>query len=534
MAGKLRAILNGHKGAVSRLFSKFEATQEDDRNIDDVQSTEESLQRKLQTINDLHEKILDTLPDENVEEIEEEVLQQEEYMHGLQWKIQKVRSAIKVCQSNLNTNAQTGLSSGTAESRPPFSTNNQDRSSFHRLPKLELPNFHGNIMNWQAFWDSFESAIHCNSTLSSVQKFNYLKSALRAEALQTISGFSITNANYEKAVSLLHERYGKRDKIIQAYMIELLEIPAPTQTFASLRDFYDRTEIYIQGLDSLGQAEDTYGSLLVPVILQKLPEETRRNLRRVHGTSWELSDLMRCLLDEVNVLDSGSTVRNDVGSIPTATFLSQSDKRITERKTVKSPNKNLERTCVFCKGSHLSVDCRKVRELEQRMQIVKKDRLCFNCLGKHKVSDCKSRFKCRNCSRRHHTSLCTGKTTTDRQSAKTEVNSSVIHSAHTIPTGPVLLKTATSIVKSSTSSTSANILFDEGAQSSFITESLAQKLQIKPTGTEKLCLSGFGSKERRVRHLDTATDTVSMRRDGKYSNQSTDSTRNLSAVKDFP
>jgi hypothetical protein len=80
----------------------------------------------------------------------------------------------------------------------------------------------------QAFWDSYDSAIHTNQSLTDVQRFNYLKSLLRGESLHTVTGFSLTNANYQKAVSLLHERYGQREKIIQTYMKALLEFPGPS------------------------------------------------------------------------------------------------------------------------------------------------------------------------------------------------------------------------------------------------------------------------------------------------------------------
>ena len=34
-----------------------------------------------------------------------------------------------------------------------------------KLPKISLPHFHGNLMRWSAFWDSFNSAIHTNDRL---------------------------------------------------------------------------------------------------------------------------------------------------------------------------------------------------------------------------------------------------------------------------------------------------------------------------------------------------------------------------------
>ena len=74
-----------------------------------------------------------------------------------------------------------------------------------KLPKLELQKFHGNILKWQVFWDSFEASIHKNPNLLPVDKFNYLRAEL-GDARVVISGLELTNTNYEVAVNLLQAR----------------------------------------------------------------------------------------------------------------------------------------------------------------------------------------------------------------------------------------------------------------------------------------------------------------------------------------
>lgn len=546
MTTKLRAVLKGHKGAVTRISTKFDAIRDESvSNPDDLQTMEETLRQKLQTIMSLHEKILDSLPDDNEDEIEAEVLDQEDYIYDLQSKITAVSNYRKVTCTNLNVNSQVfpvpspvvediqQINRESTQETPvpllshspvppetisytPRAPQTSHSSVFNRLPKLDLPKFDGSLLQWQSFWDSYESAVHTNPLLSGVQKFNYLKSTLRGQAVQTIAGFSLTNANYDKAVTLLHERYGKKDKIVQTYMTALLDVPAPQCNVTGLRHFYDTTETYIRGLDSLGQSECTYGSLLTPVILQKVPPEIRQHMTRAHGNlTWCLSDVMECLSAEISILEAGSPLDSPLDfTTSTSSFLTKSEHRRTEKHqqtTARSPKAEKEKKCVYCTGQHSSVDCKKVTDIDQRTIIVKKKQLCFNCLGSHRISSCKSRFKCKVCARRHHTSLCMGharanvtQDTGEEQNAK-DTHTSVLHSAHTFPTGPVLLKTAVASVTSGTTSGPANILFDEGSQSSFVTEQLANRLELKPTGRETLCLSGFGDKERHVRHLDTAT-----------------------------
>ena len=79
------------------------------------------------------------------------------------------------------------------------------------------------------------------------------------------------------------ERYGQQHKITHATMQGLLQMPAPSNSLQSVRHFYDKMETYIRGLESVGQYQDTYGSLLVPIVLDKLPGEIRKNLAREHG-----------------------------------------------------------------------------------------------------------------------------------------------------------------------------------------------------------------------------------------------------------
>ena len=43
---------------------------------------------------------------------------------------------------------------------------------------------------------------------------------------------------------------------------------------------------------------------------------------------------------------------------------------------------------------------------------------CFNCLGRHKVSVCKSKHQCHKCNQKHHTSLCTAGNGPEKQDNK--------------------------------------------------------------------------------------------------------------------
>ena len=74
-----------------------------------------------------------------------------------------------------------------------------------------MKKFNGKIQEWQSFWDSFRSSIHENEGMSKVDKFIYLNSLLKDQAGAAVQGFALTEANYDAAIELLQERYGKKN-----------------------------------------------------------------------------------------------------------------------------------------------------------------------------------------------------------------------------------------------------------------------------------------------------------------------------------
>lgn len=70
-----------------------------------------------------------------------------------------------------------------------------------KLPTLKLPIFAGEYEQWMLFKDAFTSLIHDNSKLSN-EKFQYLCSILKDEALQAISRLTTSAESYIAAWNL--------------------------------------------------------------------------------------------------------------------------------------------------------------------------------------------------------------------------------------------------------------------------------------------------------------------------------------------
>ena len=119
-----------------------------------------------------------------------------------------------------------------------------------KLPKLTLPEFDGTATEWPPFWDSFDSAVHSNPTLADVDKFHYLKSLVKGTAADTISGLTLTNENYKRALDLLRERFENKQIIISHSLLKLPSISSSTD-LQSLRKLHDQTETAVRSLKSV-------------------------------------------------------------------------------------------------------------------------------------------------------------------------------------------------------------------------------------------------------------------------------------------
>ena len=136
----------------------------------------------------------------------------------------------------------------------------------------------------------FLFGIHSNQVLSNVQKLTYLRAQLQGEAARVISGFPLTSGNYMPSVDLLCSQFAKPHKLVNAHMQALINLPNPSNTLTSLQQFYDSVESHTRSFTTLGKNRDSYGDMLVPITLGKLPTEIKRNLARERSSEeWTLS-----------------------------------------------------------------------------------------------------------------------------------------------------------------------------------------------------------------------------------------------------
>ena len=100
-------------------------------------------------------------------------------------------------------------------------------------------------------------------------------------------------------------------------MESLSKISAPSTDVQQLRKFYDSCESNIRALETLGVQTDSYGSLLIPILLKKLPEQLRCTIFRTNPQAdCSLNDLRKALCHEIDTREKSQlTQESDTSSV---------------------------------------------------------------------------------------------------------------------------------------------------------------------------------------------------------------------------
>ncbi|XP_044172645.1 uncharacterized protein LOC114972132 [Acropora millepora] len=525
---RLRAMRAGNKGVATKLIGEAETILDGIHPLEEkarnrLARIEKVLKEKSELIHDLDEKIIAVC---NVEDIEKEI----EDAEDLKMRVMDAIEAISLgttpttpLTSNVSSNLEQGnnalfippSSPGlySASPQPPQGNSGTGtetpKAARTKLPKLTLRRFKGDVTQFRTFWDTFESAVHSNPGLTKIDKFSYLVSLLEGSASRAIEGLPVTEENYDSAVEILKKRFGKPQQLISAHMEELLKlnvcaVDKPSQ----LRFLYDKISVNIRGLEALGVKSEQYGSLLIPIIMAKLPDEIRIQVaRNTSQDVWEIDSLLDLIQSEIDAREMSEKLKAATEQVKRP---SSSKTSLPTAGTFFGATSNTQSTvpkCVYCTERHFSASCRKVTDINARKDILRRDKRCFMCLRKgHLVDQCDK--SCRNCKRRHHQSICQANSpdeslnyhppppeekssqskpetqvpnnTTRVNTANTETPTTHFTTATSKGKGSVLLQTATAVAtnEDQSKSTTVRVLFDSGSQRSYITDGVRRKLAL--------------------------------------------------------
>ena len=374
-----------------------------------------------------------------------------------------------------------------------------------KLPKLKLPSFSGDPLQWQTFWDQF-SAIIDDSDMPEITKFSYLQSLLQGEAKAAIQGLSLTAAHYKTACDILKERFGRKERIIFTHIQELLNLSVPKQAQVSvLWKLQDDLQAHIRSLESLGISGAQYGAILTPLILSRLPSDIRLEWSRDGaGHENDLNFLLDFLKKEIERRERSQTFKDSTDQ-KSAVF----EKKPTKVATAAALQTSSDPRCLLCSKNHATERCWNLTKISvaERKDKIRAAGLCYRCIGKgHLANRC--REKCARCNGNHHLLLCTGnspnrepvkqtdvKQTDTKQTSSTSsgsVSHTGVSNASVNTRQRVLLQSARVTARGQRGFTEATVLFDTGSDRSYVSSELVNKINPEWVGSQQVAYAAFG------------------------------------------
>lgn len=273
-----------------------------------------------------------------------------------------------------------------------------------RLPTVDLPIFGGSGENWLEWIDKYNSLIHQRTSLPTIQKFEYLKLSLRGVALGLIDSLPTTEANYAIAYELLVQRYNNPKLLVQKHTRELFELkPVKVESASALRDLFDSARKHLRCLQNLEQPVESWDAVLIHLMANKLDSNTRREWESAASgtTPPSYKQLEKFVGERSHVLDAiPLQSRQDSEPYP-------AKRPRTEVRALTVNRRNEMHGCVLCGRDHSLSSCSNfnAKSVDEKLKLVKRFALCFNCLKRnHTAEQCRNRG-CLKCDNKHHTSI---------------------------------------------------------------------------------------------------------------------------------
>ena len=409
-----------------------------------------------------------------------------------------------------------------------------------KLPKLTLPKFSGDVLEWQSFWDQFKVNVH-DSDLPVVSKFSYLLSLLHGEAKQAVQGLSMTSDHYKTACKILEDRYGRTERIIFIHIQNILNITLPSKCSLSvLWKLNDDLQAHTRSLSALGIDGNKYGVILTPLILSRLPQDIRLEWSREgNGHESDLTFLLEFLQSEIQRRERSHVFKESIASPSSLVAEEKRNVKVATASALQASS--MAKICKtaqsfssgICSKPHSTDRCFKLLHVPvgTRKEKLRAAGLCFRCLKSgHIARGCSA--CCIHCQGRHHVLLCNPMTSDpgvtsnvnveqtqpkmpNKDVAKPSnqpVNSEVVSFTGVSsainnvlsPSGTrtrVLLQSVRVKVHGVGSVVDATVLFDTGSDRSYITTDLVRKVGPEWLDAQPMSYAAFGTGKPSVSEL---------------------------------
>ncbi|XP_055634113.1 uncharacterized protein LOC129774405 [Toxorhynchites rutilus septentrionalis] len=389
-----------------------------------------------------------------------------------------------------------------------------------------MPVFSGNYLEWQSFFDLFDSLVHKNPTLKNSQRLYFLKTNLAGEAASLISHLKIEDTNYQPALQKLKARYDKPREIANQHIKRFLAQPTLTSSSAhGLRSLHDVSDEVIRALNAMDR-EDRNTWLLF-ILSEKVDPDTKQlwcqKIAEMEEAEITLERFLKFVESRSFALQSAQTAKPKT-SVP---FKEPSKPQPQSRSATAFVATNPPFCNVCCKQNHHLYQCGKFLHMShnERLSHVNRKKLCNNFLKVHPGESCKS-GTCRKCGLPHHSLLHPASSSasppsfptssvTAQANPGTSAQSliSALDSPSCLDTSNILLATvAINVLDVHGRPHACRAVLDCASQVSFISESFCKQLGLKTIAAD-MDLEGISST---LAHADKCAEIIVSSRCSDY------------------
>ncbi|KFM64359.1 hypothetical protein X975_25071, partial [Stegodyphus mimosarum] len=292
---------------------------------------------------------------------------------------------------------------------------NESRTGFKtqiKLPKIELTKFDVDLRNWIGYWGQF-SKIHNDNSFANEDKFEYLRLSMKpwSSAYKLIEGFPPSKEKYVKAMELLKSRYGKKEFLIEFYVLELLSLVLLKGKNIQISQLYDKLESQLSALESLGDCGAIIDSSLKERhVVVKKKGACFRCLKQGHVSS-KCEVFVKCATCKGKYYPILCQILNkdeNISKENTYNMLTKSQKETTYLQTllVNVVGENVTKKIVLCDSgsqrSYITKNCGKELKMkpigavytQQELFGGNNSALTFHCLYKLLLTSLDSDFQC--------------------------------------------------------------------------------------------------------------------------------------------
>ena len=285
-----------------------------------------------------------------------------------------------------------------------------------RLPQIKLPTFDGNPKDWADFKNKFTTLVHDRTDVGDGVKASQLFAHITDKALAKVNHLDPSEQDYQTAWSTLLDFYDQKRIVAVHHLNAILDLPKLSKATADgLSNLVDTARQHLHVLKRLEAKPND--ELVVRIIERCLPPaianrwQDQLEMNKLPKLE-ELFKFLQKTVFKLQALEENSDHiqqgRKRAGEASPQTQSKSARTGARSLATTATPvaSSSKPSPCAKCNEDHRLYKCPAFNALkvQERWELVKKGKLCRNCLYDHPFP-CRSERRCKTCKKDHHTLL---------------------------------------------------------------------------------------------------------------------------------